>query len=93
MLIHSTGGSDPQPSQKSEKVERIDTKKEIGQAVGLSQEAIKKEVSVLLTDLLKIPKVQFSEPDFQPPIYNVWALGEPTAYAFHWRAFEGSDDI
>jgi hypothetical protein len=63
---------------------RCYTAEEIGEAVGLSKPSIEKEVSLLLTDLLKVGKVQFSEPDFQPPIYNVWAFGKKTNETGHF---------
>ncbi len=59
------------------------TAEEIGQAVGLSKPAIEKEVSLLLADLLKVGKVQFSD-DFAPPIYNVWAFGKKTNETSHF---------
>lgn len=61
------------------------TAEEIGEAVGLSQESIKKDyLSVLSEDLPKVPKVQFSEESWQPPIYNVWTFAKKTNSTSHF---------
>jgi len=60
------------------------TAEEIGEAVGLSKPAVEKEVNLLFADVLKVGKVQFSEPDYVPPIYNVWAFGKKTNETEHF---------
>jgi len=60
------------------------TAEEIGEAVGLSKPAVEKEVNLLFADVLKVGKVQFSEPDYAPPIYNVWAFGKKTNETEHF---------
>ena len=52
------------------------TAEEIGAVVGLSKDAIEKEVSLINEDIRSVGKVTFSESDFQAPIYNVWAFGK-----------------
>jgi len=59
------------------------TAEEIGEAVG-SIDVVKKELPCTLEDILKGTKVQFSEPEFQPPIYNVWAFGKKTNEVSHF---------
>ncbi len=49
------------------------TAEEIGDAVGLSGGKLFDEVSSVSEDVLKRREVQFSEPDWSPPIYNVEA--------------------
>lgn len=60
------------------------TAEEIGEAVGLSKPAVEKEVNLLLADVLKVGKVQFSEPDYTPPIYNIWSFGKKTNETAHF---------
>ena len=60
------------------------TSVEIGNAVGTSEESAKKEVSVISTDLVKLPKVQFSDDSWQPPIYNVWSFAKKTNSTSHF---------
>jgi len=63
------------------------TAEEIGQVVGLSRELAQKEIESLLVgneDVRKLPKVMFSEPDYAPPIYNVWAFGKKTNETQHF---------
>ena len=64
--------------------QRCYTAEEIGEAVGLSGGQLKETVQSVSEDLLKQTKVQFSEPDFQPPIYNVWAFGKKTNETGHF---------
>jgi hypothetical protein len=61
------------------------TAEEIGAAVGLTPSILtrntekeKGELTVEMENLPKLPKVQFSEPDFKPPIYNVWSFAKKT---------------
>jgi hypothetical protein len=44
------------------------TAEEIGEAVGLQERQAEREVSDISESFLKSPKVQFSEPDWSPPI-------------------------
>jgi hypothetical protein len=60
------------------------TAEEIGEAVGLSGGKLFDEVSSVSEDVLKRREVQFSEPEFQPPIYNVWAFGKKTNETGHF---------
>ncbi len=63
------------------------TAEEIAQVVGLSRELAQKEIEALLVgneDVRKLPKVSFSEPDYAPPIYNVWAFGKKTNETQHF---------
>jgi hypothetical protein len=54
------------------------TAEEIGDAVGLSRQSLEKdELPQLLENIPKVAKVHFSEPDWNPPIYNVWAYQGP----------------
>lgn len=65
--------------------QRCYTAEEIGQAVGLSRQSLEKdELPQLLENILKIAKVQFSESDYAPPIYNVWAFGKKTNETSHF---------
>lgn len=49
------------------------TAEEIGERVGLDDATVKKELPLLLEDVLKVAKVTFSDEQFQPPLYNIWA--------------------
>lgn len=46
------------------------TAEEIGSVVGLAGGELKEQVSSVSEDVRKQTKVTFSEPDYQPPIYN-----------------------
>ena len=59
------------------------TAEEIGEAVG-SVDVVKKELPCLLEDIPKSTKVQFSEDDWQPPIYNVWTFAKKTNATSHF---------
>jgi hypothetical protein len=62
------------------------TAEEIGEVIGYSKnsKALENELSSIFADLLKCGKVQFSEHDFQQPIYNVWAFGKKTNATGHF---------
>lgn len=60
------------------------TAEEIGAVVGLSKDAVEKEVSLINEDIRSVGKVTFSEPDYAPPIYNVWAFGKKTNETQHF---------
>ena len=60
------------------------TSTDIGVVTGVSEESAKKEVSVISTELAKLPKVQFSEENFTPPIYNVWSFAKKTNKTDHF---------
>jgi len=60
------------------------TAEEIGHVVGLSKDAVEKEVSLINEDIRSVGKVTFSEPDYAPPIYNVWAFGKKTNETQHF---------
>jgi len=60
------------------------TAEEIGEAVGLKDRQVENEVSAILEDVLKLREVTFSEPDYAPPIYNVWAFGKKTNATEHF---------
>ena len=60
------------------------TAEEIGDVVGLVKMQANEEVSKVLADVLKTYEVTFSESDFQPPIYNVWAFGKKTNETAHF---------
>lgn len=64
--------------------QRCYTSEEIGVAVGLHKDSVNEEVCRILEDVLKSVKVNFSEPEFQPPIYNVWAFGKKTNETSHF---------
>jgi hypothetical protein len=56
--------------------QRCYTAEEIGDAVGTSVQPVKEEIEVLSDEngtFRKNPKVTFSESEYAPPIYNVWA--------------------
>jgi DNA modification methylase len=60
------------------------TAEEIGEVVGLSKQAMDIEVCLILENLPKLGKVQFSEEDFTPPIYNIWSYGKKTNETSHF---------
>jgi hypothetical protein len=60
------------------------TAEEIGEAVGLSGGQLKETVQSVSEDILKQTKVQFSEPEFSAPVYNVWAFGKKTNATEHF---------
>lgn len=60
------------------------TAEEIGQIVGLEARQTNEEVSAINEDVRKSPKVTFSEPDYAPPIYNVWSFGKKTNETQHF---------
>ena len=52
------------------------TAEEIGLKVGLNYLDVAKEIKALTEETAELPKSQkltFSEEDFKPPLYNVWA--------------------
>jgi len=76
------------------------TQEEIGEAVGMTQQAVDK-VLQQIANLQKVvnpseldPKLgvtdemlelsQFTDPDFRPPIYNVWSFGKSTNDVSHF---------
>jgi hypothetical protein len=63
---------------------RCYTAEEIAPQVGLEWRQVHNEVSAILEDMPKLQKVTFSEPDFSPPIYNVWAFGKKTNATEHF---------
>ena len=60
------------------------TSEEIGEAVGLSKDQANEQVCRILEDFPKSVKVQFSEEDFAPPIYNVWTFAKKTNATSHF---------
>jgi hypothetical protein len=60
------------------------TSEEIGAVVGLSKDHANEELSRINEDVRKSVKVTFSEPDYAPPIYNVWAFGKKTNETAHF---------
>jgi hypothetical protein len=62
------------------------TAEEIGEAVGLPStgDALRSELTGVLENLPKQQKVSFSESDWSPPIYNVWAFGKKTNEVSHF---------
>lgn len=61
------------------------TTEEIADEVGLTRQALEKDdIPQLSEDIRKVAKVQFSEPDYQPPIYNVWAFGKKSNETGHF---------
>lgn len=73
---------------------RAYTAEEISVVVGIDRSSVddilngkkteKMEVRGILEDLLKIPKVQFLDEDWQPPIYNVWTFAKKTNGTSHF---------
>lgn len=63
---------------------RCFTSEEIGEAVGLPRRTVDDQLSAILTDLLKSPKVTFSEEDYAPPIYNIWSYAKKTNEVSHF---------
>jgi DNA-binding CsgD family transcriptional regulator len=61
------------------------TQQEIGDVVGLTKQQIS-ELCPVLEELPKSDKVaaRFQEPDFKPPIYNVWAFAKKTNTTAHF---------
>jgi predicted DNA-binding protein YlxM (UPF0122 family) len=59
---------------------------EIGEEVGLSDEAVRKEVSQHLETFPNVVKVaaQFQDEDFQTPIYNIWTFAKKTNEVSHF---------
>lgn len=60
------------------------TAEEIGGVVGLTKQAVDLELSQINGNMLKLVEVQFSEADYAPPIYNVWAFGKKTNETEHF---------
>jgi len=63
------------------------TAEEIGEVVGLTTRTAEEEIKLLCSEngsFGKLSKVTFSEPDYAPPIYNVWAFGKKTNETSHF---------
>ncbi|MBB1074495.1 ParB N-terminal domain-containing protein [Rhodoferax sp. 4810] len=61
------------------------TAEEIGDAVGLTRQALEKDVlTQLLEDVPKVAKVQFLDDEFQLPIYNIWSFAKKTNKTSHF---------
>jgi len=63
------------------------TAEEIGSVVGLSKRHVDDEIRSLWEEngsFGKSLKVTFSEPEYAPPIYNVWAFGKKTNETAHF---------
>lgn len=61
------------------------TAEEIADTVGVTRQALEKDdLPQLSEDIRKVAKVTFSEPDYAPPIYNVWAFGKKTNETAHF---------
>lgn len=58
------------------------TTEEIGEQVGLKRRRAEDELSAVLNELPKSPKVTFSD-DFDPPIYNVWSFSKKSNKTSH----------
>ena len=61
------------------------TQEQIAEAVGLTHRGVG-QVLEEMADLPKVPRLlaDFAEPDWKPPIYNVWKWQEKTAGATHF---------
>ena len=60
------------------------TAEEIGEVVGLSKDQANEELCRINEDVRKSVKVTFSEADYAPPIYNIWAFGKKTNETGHF---------
>lgn len=67
------------------------TAEEIGESVGVNSSLLtrntekeKGELTVEIAKLLNLPKVQFSDEDWQPPIYNVWTYAKKSNQTEHF---------
>ena len=83
--------SDADQRMREERRERISdlylqgyTTTEIGEAVGLSAKQVEREVSDISQDIEKCRKVQFSDADWKPPIYNIWSFAKKTNQTEHF---------
>lgn len=56
------------------------TNEEIAKEVKLSGKSIYEETTYLITDLEKSKQLlaDFSDSDYEPPIYNIWSFGKKT---------------
>ena len=83
--------SDVDQKMREERRERITglylqgyTTTEIGEAVGLSQRQAHDDVLAISQDIEKSLKVQFSDADWKPPIYNIWSFAKKTNQTEHF---------
>jgi DNA modification methylase len=62
------------------------TNKEIAEQTGLSEKSIYEETTYQITDLEKSKQLlcNFSDSDFEPPIYNVWTFAKKTNEVSHF---------
>jgi DNA modification methylase len=57
---------------------------EIASAIGTTRTPVQESLLNINEDVRKNSKVTFSESDYQPPIYNVWAFGKKTNETEHF---------